>query len=163
MVGPNLIFFTDEKQWRSFLKGQGVWPWYAKIHPAFRPGAYVRTDNDGNADSDDTIRMGPREWGAALAGERWAVELLYHEWLHTLVYNGFYAQEMGITPEEQAWLREHCSHPSTAIEGIKHAKRTGFRTNAFTRFLRWNPSNYRRADFEKWWATAPERATAYEG
>ncbi len=163
MPGPRLYYYPNEKQYRPFLKEKGAWPWYAKVLPSFRPGAFTRTNGDGQPNEQDRIWFGPREWGLLQSavnknlqnlgrGERMAVTLAHHEWLHNLVPNAKKVAEgkVNMSQEDLAWLQEHCSHPGSPLAAFNHARRTGFQTNAFTRVLRRKTTIHRQEDFEKW-------------
>lgn len=159
--GPRIIFFEDEREWRTFCKEKNAWPWYAKLLPIFRPGAFTHTDGDGEPDVDDVIWVAPKEWKAALAGDRMAIDLIHHEWLHNLVPAYVLVQEGLLTQAEYDSLVEKCTHPTEPLDAIRHAMRTGYHTNAFTRFLRRNRTAVRYNDFQRWWGEAPDRAVKH--
>lgn len=171
MVGPEPERIAD-KEWRAFLSGKGVKPWYSLGGRFFLPGAFVHTDGDGEPDEQDRMWVKESMWLRAkqaltegydkcdtimdayhkggFRGVRlwWALDLIQHEWKHLLV-------PRHDTPElDKAWLEKWCSHPGDAMPALRHAKEVGFRTNAFTRLLRWRSSLYRRVEFLAWFKEA---------
>ena len=163
MFGPRLYYFTDEASYQAFLKLNKVSPWYMKYNNRFRPGMFTHTDGDGTPDTKDVVWVGPKEWEALKTGEKWAKNLLHHEWLHNLVISRDAVRE-GLVPARTRRMQlEYFSHPNKPWAALCHAKRTGFRTNAFTRFLRWRRTTYKYQAFELWYRYIMVHAKPWKG
>ncbi len=134
--GPKVVVIPDG-QWKAWLHEKGVKSWYSSLAP---PGAFIHTDGDGQPSEQDTIWIKERLWKAALAGKRTGLQILAHEFFHSLVPRHGRASE-----EERDRLLHLYGHPKTALASVAHALRTGFATNAFSRVFRW-----RRAPAEGW-------------
>lgn len=134
--GPQVVVIPDG-QWKAWLHEKGVKSWYSAVAP---PGAFIHTDGDGQPGEQDTIWVKERLWKSALAGRRTGLQILAHEFFHSLV------PKPGRVPDtKREQLEQQFGHPKTAIASIMHAFRTGFATNAFSRIFRW-----RRAPAEGW-------------
>lgn len=114
---PDLIIIND-KDWPSFAlhKTNAAYERYGIV-----PGAFYHDDSKRVYSSEHFARQ-------AFMQVKTDTGKPYHE-----IGEGLFEHELG-----HAWDIPLQDHPTTILEGIKHAAKVGFDTRAFTRLLRWN-------------------------
>lgn len=151
MEGPR-IETVPRNQWLAHLKSEDVTAWYHMprlqrirfLALMLAPRGYSRGDNSDLATPHDVIRLRRDVYELAVAAakaraggrtpsprEQDALEVYVHEYLHCLT-------DWTPTPQQL----EELEHPTTAVAGVRHARRRRYALNAFTGLLRlrWAPA-----------------------